>query len=70
MNSLIVQHSYEAHDLQSTKRDYLLIGFAAAEAKDEQMAMRVSAGKMLAISRELAVKNSTVALPFNLKRKQ
>jgi len=46
---------------------YLLVWSAAAEAKDEQMAVRVSAGKMLPISGELAVKDSTVALPFNLE---
>lgn len=46
---------------------YLLIWSAAAKAKDEQMAMWVSAGKMLPISWELAVKDSTVALPFNLE---
>lgn len=46
---------------------YLLIGFAATEAKDEQMSMGISAGKMLPISWELAVINSTMALSFDLE---
>ena len=46
---------------------YLLIWFAATEAKDEQMSGGISAGKMLPISWELAVINSTVALSFDLE---
>ena len=46
---------------------YLLIWFAATEAKDEQMSVGISAGKMLPISWELAVINSTVALSFDLE---
>lgn len=46
---------------------YLLIWSAAAKAKDEQVAVWVSASEMLPIRWELAVKNSTVALAFNLK---
>lgn len=46
---------------------YLLIQFAATKAKDEQMSMWIGAGKMLPISWELAVIDSTVALSFDLE---
>lgn len=52
---------------QDWASSYLLIWSAAAEAKDEQMAVWVSAGKILPICWELAVKNSTMALALNLK---
>lgn len=52
---------------QDSASSYLFIWSAAAKTKDEQMAVWVSAGKMLPICWELAVINSTVALALNLQ---
>lgn len=47
----------------------LFIRLGAAEAEDEQMAMRVCAGETMTIRSEFAVKHSSVTLTFNLDRK-
>lgn len=45
----------------------LLVWLGAAEAKDEQMAMGVCAGKALAVWGELAVEDSPVTLALDLR---
>lgn len=47
----------------------LLIRLRTAEAKDEQMAVRVCAGKTLAIRGEFAVENGSMTLALNLDEK-
>lgn len=48
---------------------HLFIRFRAAEAKDEEVAVGVRAGKTLSIRGELAIKNSSMTLALNLNEK-
>lgn len=48
---------------------HLLIRLTAAEAEDEQVPVRVCAGKVLTISRELAVEHCSMTLTFNLRQR-
>lgn len=47
----------------------LLVWLGTAEAKDEQMAVRVCAGETLAIGSEFAVEHGSVTLTLNLEEK-
>lgn len=46
----------------------LFIRLGAPKSKNDQVTMRVCTGKAMTIRGELAVKNSTMPLPFNLNR--
>lgn len=48
---------------------HLLVGFRAAEAKDEQVTVGVGAGEALAVWCKLAVKHCTVTLAFDLDKR-
>lgn len=45
----------------------LFVRFGTAKAKDEQMAVRVCAGKPLTIRSEFAVKHGSMTLTLNLE---
>lgn len=55
--------------IMNASHSCLVIGFGTAEAKDEQMAMGVCAGKTLAVGGEFAVENRSVTLALNLCRR-
>lgn len=46
---------------------HLVISAAGAEAKDEQVSVRIRTGEVLPIWRTLTVKQRTMPLTFNLK---